>query len=340
MNNREVLKMIDNNIKRIYIYCPAYIKSGGPELLHQLGSELGKYDIENYMVYYDCANRPCHTHPEFEKYNTKEADEIDVKDEESSLIIVPEAAITQIRKYKSAKKGIWWLSVDNFTKWATVKGRYESFGLVHSFSNPGLLISAKKVVQTSDFHFCQSHYAKKYVMEKQKIEKNKVFMLSDYISDNYVYEEGLCRQNFVAYFPRKGYEIVKELIKDSPDICWKPIENMTSDQVKDLLCHSKVYVDFGGFPGKDRVPREAAMCGCCVITGTRGASAFQEDVPIKSSYKFENPLLDKEKIVMLIRDCMENYDDHILDFHEYRQIIQSEKAKFSAQVSKLFVNKQ
>lgn len=32
-------------------------------------------------------------------------------------------------------------------------------------------------------------------------------------------------------------------------------------------------------PGKDRMPREAAMPGCCVITGKRGAAANPFDIP-------------------------------------------------------------
>ena len=31
--------------------------------------------------------------------------------------------------------------------------------------------------------------------------------------------------------------------------------------------HPKLYIDFGGFPGKDRLPREAVMHDCCIITG-------------------------------------------------------------------------
>ena len=52
---------------------------------------------------------------------------------------------------------------------------------------------------------------------------------------------------------------------------------MTSKEVQELLSKCKVYIDFGHFPGKDRVPREAAMCNCCIITGKYGASNFTEE---------------------------------------------------------------
>jgi len=47
------------------------------------------------------------------------------------------------------------------------------------------------------------------------------------------------------------------------------------------MCVSrKLYVDFGKHPGKDRMPREAAVHGCCIITGRRGAAGNPFDIPI------------------------------------------------------------
>ena len=51
---------------------------------------------------------------------------------------------------------------------------------------------------------------------------------------------------------------------------------MTPEQVVDLMSESKVYIDFGNHPGKDRIPREAVINGCCVITGVRGSARFKE----------------------------------------------------------------
>ena len=36
---------------KVYIFCPARIVSGGPELLHQLGAALQKRRIRSYMYY-------------------------------------------------------------------------------------------------------------------------------------------------------------------------------------------------------------------------------------------------------------------------------------------------
>ena len=65
---------------------------------------------------------------------------------------------------------------------------------------------------------------------------------------------------------------------------WVPIENMTPREVGELLASAKVYVDFGEHPGRDRIPREAALAGCVVITGTRGSAGNGIDIPIPSEY--------------------------------------------------------
>lgn len=68
------------------------------------------------------------------------------------------------------------------------------------------------------------------------------------------------------------------------------------DDGRDAFCmsKSKVYIDFGNHPGKDRIPREAAISGCIVITGKRGAAAFAEDVCIPETYKFDESCAKKK----------------------------------------------
>ena len=61
---------------------------------------------------------------------------------------------------------------------------------------------------------------------------------------------------------------------------WVPIQNMTPVEVASLLGRSKVYIDFGAHPGRDRIPREAALCGCVVITGTQGSVALTVNLPL------------------------------------------------------------
>ena len=103
-----------------------------------------------------------------------------------------------------------------------------------------------------------------------------------------------------------------------------------------LMQISKVYIDFGNHPGKDRIPREAAICGCCIITGKRGSANNKIDIAIKDKYKFEDRLSSIDQIHSLICDCMDNFDICQSDFKNYREIILKEEAIFKENVLKIF----
>ncbi|KAL3809235.1 hypothetical protein ACHAXA_005283 [Cyclostephanos tholiformis] len=60
------------------------------------------------------------------------------------------------------------------------------------------------------------------------------------------------------------------------------------------------YIDFGPHPGMDRLPREAALAGCIVITNREGAAAHDEDVPLPQEFKFRT--FDVEALHALLGD--------------------------------------
>ena len=152
--------------------------------------------------------------------------------------------------------------------------------------------------------------------------------LSDYINDDYKFDDSLInnKKDVVIYNPKKGYEFTKKLVKRAPDIRWIPIQNMTREQVKALMIDSKIYIDFGFHPGKDRMPREAAMCGCCLITGKQGAAGYKDDLFIdENKYKFTQKNRDIKRIINTIHSVMKNYEIEIQNFSEYRYLIKQEK---------------
>ena len=99
---------------------------------------------------------------------------------------------------------------------------------------------------------------------------------------------------------------------------------------------SKVYVDFGTHPGKDRFPREAAISGCCILTDKKGSAKFSRDVPISNEYKFEDEDKNISKIRNKINFCLTNYDEAIDQFESYRKYILSEKKSFGLDCEKIF----
>lgn len=324
----------------IYVLCPAYIKTGGPELLHQLVYELNKQNKNAVITYFDYnKENNNYINEEYKKYVSSYKLVNEIVDKEENIIIFPETFCNTLDLYKHCKKVIWWLSVDNFL---------QNYGIISSFKTLGFVkflkkLKSKKVcfankkIYKADYHLCQSYYAIDFLKKKGI---NSIGYLSDYINDIYFEEKNVFsykKENNVLYNPKKGFKFTKKIIANCPNFNFIPIQNMTNDQVRDLLLKSKVYIDFGNHPGKDRFPREAAICGCCVITGKRGAANFYEDVPILPEFKFDDNKKNVEKITKCIENCLINYEKRIEKFENYRDYIKSEKKKFADSVNEIFV---
>jgi hypothetical protein len=100
---------------------------------------------------------------------------------------------------------------------------------------------------------------------------------------------------------------------------------LTPEEVTALLLRAKIYIDFGPHPGMDRLPREAALCGCVVVMHREGAAQYQEDVPLKDKYKVaacssaSASTLDVDQIYDILQSSIQNYDDvSHNDFDDYR----------------------
>ena len=188
-------------------------------------------------------------------------------------------------------------------------------------------------------HWVQSYYAKDFLLKQGVVD---VAFLSDYLDPIFIKElEGksfndLTKKNIILYNPKKGFEITKQLMEKSPHIQWVPLEYMTPQQVKEQLIAAKIYLDFGTHPGKDRIPREAAMCGCIVITNRKGSAFFNEDVPILDTYKIDYEPGKDESIIQFFTECFNEYEKRIVDFDAYRLKIKGEEDQFNDDLHKLF----
>jgi hypothetical protein len=183
-------------------------------------------------------------------------------------------------------------------------------------------------------HLYQSYYSQDYV--EKKISGAKGLYLSDYINDQhgkFIYPAEF-RGNIALYNPAKGYKEIKPLIERSSWLKWVPLVNLDIPHMILMMEAGKIYVDFGNHPGKDRIPREAAANGCCVITNKKGAAAFDADVPIPPMYKYDSPELKLDEINALLHDICDNFAIHQKRFEDYRNIIASEKSKFESDVTR------
>jgi hypothetical protein len=256
------------------------------------------------------------TYPEvYKKYNISENDLVcEVEDNPNNFFLAPEIFPDMLSTFKYIQKGIWWLSVDNGLG-------TDQRNFITERNTPDL------------WHFYQSEYAHWFLINNGITKMSK---LSDFISSEYrnLNIDISKKENIILYNPKKGIETTQNLILSNPDFTFIPIQNMTPDQIKDLMLRSKIYIDFGNHPGKDRIPREAAMCGCIVITGFKGSSMFFEDVNIDNKYKFDN--VDTLEFKSLVEDIFLNFEKHYNNFTYYIKQINLEKEQFELEIKKIF----
>ena len=323
--------------KKVYVCCPGNAMTAGPEAIHQLVADLNRLGQSAAVVYFPF-NEDFLTVPAYQKYQAPVSKYVD---ESGSLIIFPEIVTTYAFKVRNAKAGIWWMSVNNFTcqRYGYVwrdKLRYFKYFIKGLRPLRGIQ-SLKKYI-----HFAQSNYALDF-LSKNGIEAR---LLSDpipvYTSDKYLEEVAskyklAKRENVILYNPHKGALITKRLMKKYPHWVFKPLQGYNRQQLADIFLSSKVYIDFGHHPGKDRLPREAAIHGCCVITGKNGSAANSLDVNIPQSFKFsESDIYFEEQVGALIENIFSDFEKYFELFLPYRETIAAEQTNFDQQIKTAF----
>ncbi|HEW8713391.1 TPA: hypothetical protein V1D49_000760 [Streptococcus pneumoniae] len=326
-----------NDQSIIYVACPYFNKTGGTELVHQLVYSINHFCGKAIVAYYGSESAPNKVNPAFREYVSTFVDIKDVIDSLDNIIILPEINPDLAANLESIQKAVWWMSVDNYLKRNGILGSLEHFGLLRTiklFVKGNIKIGGYRIDKEIP-HLYQSEYAKQFLLAKGV---KKYYRLSDYLNESYIQRSISTdtKKDVILYNPKKGIEFTRELIKQAPELTFSPIENMSTEQVKKLLSKSKVYIDFGNHPGKDRFPREAAISGCCVITGKRGSAKYYKDIPIPDSYKFEDTVENIPNIIETLKSCLKNYDKHTVDFEKYQQYIKSEHDLFERDVKELF----
>ncbi len=312
-----------------YIVAPAGVTTGGPEALHQLGAMIRSVGRNASMVY-ACRADPAvplmhgvargGRAPVYEQYAVPETHGI--PDVRESVVVLPEVWTDAIHEFRRARVAIWWLSVDN--NLVSPFGRYFD-------GHPRCPVAA---------HLYHTRYAAAFL---QSHAVSQAYRLGDYLRPGHLRGApvlpGLERQRIVLFNPKKGFETTQRIVERATErgmsAMWMPIMRLSPDDVALLMRMSMVYVDFGHHPGVDRMPREAAMAGCCVVTGRRGAAAFAEDIPIPG--RFRVPDDDIDGAVDRVTECLDAFERTSAEFESYREWIRRQQAVFEADVRALFV---
>lgn len=344
--------------KKIYFVAPADDSTGGVETLHQAVSYINDAGGDAYIVY--CKNiwdheyliqEPIVIQDKLKQYNLKVAQQIE--DKEDSLLVVPEIFTKFCYQFKHIKKAIWWLSW-NFFEDRSYKIRAVNFmkkrGLPMFLAAPAAqfytLTKGKQFEFGSDknriMHFYNCEYTHQLLLSKGIQDENTMY-LCGMIRDEYLdaHVDRTKKENIIIYNPAKDPEKFAEKVfytngLDKRGYQIIPIQKMSPVQIKELMGRSKLYMDFGFFPGPERMPREAATMRCNLVTSNIGAAANDIDVPIPKNYKFAPIDSNISKIGRLIIELIENYENYQDAFEAYRFKVKDQKRIFKENLISLY----
>ncbi len=314
--------------QKIFVAAPGNTVTGGPELLHQLVHELRGLGQQAFICYTPF-DKAFETPAAYRHY---EAPQAAFEDAPGHLLIVPEVSPGLALSVRRARAAMWWLAVDGFlvrSGESELKDRWRRLRYMLTGRRPWSFRPLRPLL-----HFAQSQYAVDF-LRGHGIEAAP---LSDYL--NAAHEapaDAPPREAQIAYNPKKGKAVTAALMAAHPDLRFVPIANLSPAGVVDLLHRSALYIDFGHHPGKDRLPREAAMAGCCVVTGRRGSAANPVDIPIAQTYKLDERAPDFiRQFGEVARAILAAPEARARDFDAYRAAIRGERAVFAQQVRDVF----
>lgn len=301
--------------------CPSQVVTGGTESIHNFTKELSEH--VDAQIWYMGAGLHRPQPDEYDGYGVRYVTEF--PQGFRGLIIFPEiwANMALDPKYKDCIRAVNWLGIDAYA------GHTPRAKTGAVFNDDSIL------------HLAQSEYAHDFLQKLgvKKIYRNVDVLNTDFFED-YTETE---RSNVVLYNPAKATDFTQRLMNACSGVTFRPIKGLSRSQVIKLMRKSKLYIDFGNFPGRERIPREAVMCGCCIIIGAVGSGRFYEDFTIPSRYIYERNDAHIFAIVRAIHNVLNNYEECRRDFDMFRKIIEEDRGVLKYQCKEIaydvFINR-
>lgn len=316
--------------QKIYIVCPPKKATGGPEALHQLGYILNSLGYNAKMLYSKYKKDPIHSF--YKNYNVPYV--LKVRDSPDNVIIIPESMTNLIAKYPLSQKKIWWLSLDFYE--ILMNSREKKKNWLRKLIVPYKHTEYRFEPNPNVTHWYQSQRTKEFLQTK-KLD-NETAYLCDYVTELFFDDlpESFLKENIITYNPKKGLDKIEKYIALLPQYKWQPLTGMSREKMRDTLRKAKLHIDFGYFPGRDKIPREALISGVCLLTGRNGTAAFKEDLGIPEKYKLHENEMYPERVTGLINHLMNNYDEVFGEFLDFRNFVMNEKDRMIENTKKLF----
>ncbi|MEP6931045.1 MAG: hypothetical protein ABI850_13565, partial [Flavobacterium sp.] len=239
--------------------------------------------------------------------------------------------------YPLSQKKIWWLSLDFYE--VLMNSREKKKNWIRKIFVPYKHTEYRFEPNKTVTHWYQSQRTKEFLLTK-KLD-NEIAYLCDYVTELFFdnLPDTFPKENIITYNPKKGLDKIQKYMELLPQYQWTPLSGMTREQMRDTLRKTKLHIDFGYFPGRDKIPREGLVSGVCLLTGRDGTSAFKEDLGIPEKYKLGADDRQPEKVTELINHTMNNYEEVFQEFSAFRTFVMNEKSRMIEDVKQLFNKK-
>jgi hypothetical protein len=283
---------------------------------------------------------------EYEHYDAPEADAAD--DARDVAVVFPEVYLAPIRDLRHARPVCWWLSVDKSALWSAPT-ELENRRRLGQPSDTVLRLRllkqavvrrrwAGRMADPRVLHLAQSEYARMFLLEHSGLD---ALLVSDYLPHAADDEElpltPAGNPPVVAYQPAKGGHLVDQvraLLRDS--VSWIPIQGMDHAGVRRALEKSSAFLDLGHQPGKDRLPREAALAGAVTLVARVGAGANDVDIPLPAAHKIpysgDMARVAADVLLAVLADVEGSYTQQA----GYRASVRDERRRFHDEVRTAF----
>ena len=319
-------------MRKIVILIPFGVQTGGPEALHQLSDSLlaqGHDATVWYVLPGDEASiedlhqrnalgehtvlqlqRRENTIEGYANYRTVAAESIKLNADTS--LVFPEIYGHWARYFGACRNVIWWLSIDS---------AFNSMGSKHANLNR---FRSERVL-----HAYQSGYARGVL---QALGFPRLLPLSDYTPEGQA-APAVAKTDIAMNANAKVIFDVQAIAARLSEQCGTQvhmIRGMTRLQVYDALSRSKLFIDFGSFPGKDRLAREALTRDCCIFALDVGA-AREYGLPEECYFGADQT----EQVYHAAARLLQQYELYHALSLPARQAVQRERMVFDREVAAL-----
>ena len=342
--------------KTIYVVSPANVVTGGPDALHQLVYYLNAEGIRADLAYYtEKAGLKIDIPAPYQGYISDFVTFSQIPDEPDIAVVLPDIYPHLAKKFSKAAVYMWWLGVTNdlmysaFNKLKFLLKLPVKILINHKNIRSDLryYVRSFMVMQKYDFrrerlnvqHLCASYHAYDYISARSARPVTRMIepISKKFLNRREAWDGQSERKDIVLYNPVKCGAFVQSLAKAYPQVTFVPLKGYTQDELIELYQTAKLYIDFGEFHGAERMPKEAVLFGCAVITGRHGASGCYGDVPIPDGYKLDETSVPPDEIIRKIEYCLAHYDEITDDFNVYRETVLQLEASFVEKIREIFM---